>query len=795
MFRTWRKYCKLISVLLLLAMISGCAVQSEAVPTPEAVAVPEPAPTTDPGEALIGKLLISEVMVKNHATLSNDEGGFPDWIELANFGSETVQLEGWGLSDNGDKAVWKFPAVSIEPGALLLVYADGRDSEASALHADFSLSEGETLSLFSPMGTEIDRVELKETEADCSLVFTGEEPRLCKWPSPGYENSSIGYEAFCLSRSCAGPLIINEASVFDINGGYDWVEIKNISASAVELSDFYLSDDREDRAKWHLPALSLKAGELIVIYCDAEASELDASLAPFSISGEREELYLSSSDGELLDFVSLHDIPIYGSRGRNSETEGFVYFTQSSPGAANGRGMRRVSEMPVALTDDGVFNGVESVMAELSAEGKIYYTTDGTVPTTESESYTGNLEIKETSVLRAIAVEEGALPSRAITLSYIINEEHKLPVISLVVDDKAHFDWMRHRAVRNSYCVGNVAFYEKDGGFNKACLVDLKGWTSLSLPKNSLGVRFKGALGGELEYDVFNNGINSYYTLSIRAGQDYTFSYIRNELFQEICLDMDSQVLTQESRYSVLYINGEYWGLYCLKEDLSRSYYASHAGVSKESVEVYKAHFETNQNFREEVYDYCRYNDLSDPECYETICSRINIDSFVDWFIIQSYSANTDLRGNTRYYRSTENGNKWTVALYDLDWAFHYPKLAFGVIPYRVGTVGVEIPEIFVSLLENEDFRNAVLVRYSQLSKTLLSDESVLERIDSMAAEIEPEVARDRKRWNLSLEAWYKRVDDLRSVIIDYDYNNYCIRQLCDLLKLTAEEREYWFGS
>lgn len=52
--------------------------QSEAVPTPEAVAVPEPAPTTDPGEALIGKLLISEVMEKNHATLSDDEGGFPD---------------------------------------------------------------------------------------------------------------------------------------------------------------------------------------------------------------------------------------------------------------------------------------------------------------------------------------------------------------------------------------------------------------------------------------------------------------------------------------------------------------------------------------------------------------------------------------------------------------------------------------------------------------------------------------------------------------------------------------------
>lgn len=794
MSRTKHPYYKLILILLLAVLLSGCAKPEpgKAEDTPAPTAAPAPAP--DPCEKLAGKLVISELMAKNHATVSSAAGIFPDWIELFNGSGETVCLEGWHLSDGVEAEGWSFPETSMAPGEYLLIYADSRDGEESGLHTDFSLSAGETLSLISPGGTVIDRRELCETEVDCSLVFTGEEASICKWPSPGFENSNAGYEAFCLSRRCPGPLVINEAAVYDMNSGYDWVEIMNISDAEVDLSGYYLSDDREERAMWQLPDRHLAAGAILFIQCDDEDWRQNSALAPFSLSGGREELYLSSSEGELLDFVSLHDIPLQGSMGRSPETEGFVYFTSPSPGEMNGNGLRRVSERPVALTKDGVFNGVASVMAELAAYGTIYYTTDGNVPTAASAVYTEGLEIKSTSVLRAVAVEEGALASPVLTLSYIINEEHKLPVISLVVDDRGLFDRIHYNGTRDVYCSGNIAYYEEDGSFNQGCLVDVKGWTSRSLPKLSLGVRFKGALGGALEYDVFDNGISYYTTLSLRAGQDYTFSYIRNELFQEICLDMDSQTLTQESKYSVLYINGEYRGLYCLKEDLSRSYYATHAGVSKESVEVYKPHFDTNANFSREILDYCRQNDLSDPEHYKVICDRLNIDSFIDWFIIQSYSANTDMRGNTRYYRSTENGNRWTVALYDLDWAFHYPRIAFGAIAYEVGNVGKEIPEIFRSLLESEDFCTALLTRYSELSKTLLSDESVLARIDSMAAEIEPEVARDRERWGLSLEAWYKRVDDLRGVITGYDYNNYCVDRICYLLSLTAEEREYWFG-
>jgi len=733
-------------------------------------------------------------MIKNRATLADEYGGFSDWVELENRGDESIALEGWVLSDKDEREGWVFPAVSIEPGAFLLIRADGRDSTAAELHTDFSLSEGETLSLMSPSGLLIDKVQLSPAEADCSELFSQDGAKLSIWPSPGYENTAAGYEAFCLAKAHVGPLVINEVSVFDLEGEYDWVELKNISDSPVELSDFYLSDDDEARDMWQLPQQTLAAGEFTVISCDSEDAAFDEALAPFSLDGGREQLYLSHSDGKLADYLSLHDIGLGGSMGRTEGEKGSFYFEASSPWAENGEGKRRIASMPTALTADGVFNDVSSVSLELAADGAIYYTTDGSVPTESSTPYTGPIQIEKTSVVRAVAVEEGAWASRPLTLSYIINEGHSLPVISLVADDWAAFERTYRKGSKSVYHSGNAAYYEQDGSFNMPCLLDMKGWTSLSLPKKSIGLSFKSALGGNLRYDVFHNGLDEYSSLTVRAGQDYTFSYIRNELFQDICLEMESPTLTQESQYSVLYLNGQYWGLYCLKEDFSKQYYASHAGVSKDSVEVYKAHFETNADFSENVYKYCLYNDLSDPQCYETLCSRLDIDSFIDWFILQGYSANTDIRGNTRYFRSPENGNRWTLALYDLDWAFYYPYSSFVQLTYSLGNSGVELPEITNSLLENEQFRMRLLQRFSELSKTLLSNESVLARIDQMAAEIQPEVYRDRERWWLSYDAWLSRVQELRDYLIVNEYDVFCIERVCDMLDLTDEERMQWFG-
>jgi hypothetical protein len=73
-------------------------------------------------------IVINEIMTSNATTISDEDGDFPDWIELYNSGEEPVDLTGWGLSDDTINPFrWVFPQVIIQPQEFLLVWASGKD--------------------------------------------------------------------------------------------------------------------------------------------------------------------------------------------------------------------------------------------------------------------------------------------------------------------------------------------------------------------------------------------------------------------------------------------------------------------------------------------------------------------------------------------------------------------------------------------------------------------------------------------------------------------------------------------
>ena len=94
-------------------------------------------------------LAINEYMASNDVTISDEEGEFDDWLEVHNYGSSSINLQGYYLSDNPDLPTkWPFPDVSIEPGGFLLVWADD-DEEQGALHTNFKLdADGEFIGIF-----------------------------------------------------------------------------------------------------------------------------------------------------------------------------------------------------------------------------------------------------------------------------------------------------------------------------------------------------------------------------------------------------------------------------------------------------------------------------------------------------------------------------------------------------------------------------------------------------------------------------------------------------------------------
>ena len=728
---------KLLSVLFIVLLCISFAACGKSQPAPEATPVPTAAPTPQPTPEPTpyispdaDKIKISELMVKNDATLLDSDGEFSDWFELVNTSDSPVSLAGWRVSDGEDKSGWSFPDVTIDAGGYLLVFASSKESAGTELHASFSLSEDETLYLYAPENYLADSAPNVSTMADHSSVRRADGSfEDCIWPTPGYSNDAEGYELFCAAHTATSPLVINEVMVYNDSYNrqpdgeyYDWVELKNVSEEPIMLAEYYLSDDKDNPMLWRLPERYLDPGALLVVHCsgNSDLSTSDTVHSNFSLNSSSERLYLTSAAQQrVTDYVWLHDIFKDWTVGRMDGQSGFFYLSSPSPWSGNrGNAYRYISDQPVSLGEDGVYNDVTSVSVELEGSGRIFYTTDGSRPDESSAEYTEPITLDKTTVIRAINVQDGAAPSRAITLSYIINENHTLPVLSLSTDSPSTFSGIYYNKRKYYEIPANISYFEDGSSFNIDCGLKMKGWTSLENPKKSMGVSFRGCYGDDmLDYDIFGSDVTEFSSLSIRAGQDYPLAIIRNELFQELCLEMGDNVPTQNSKYCILYLNGSYYGIYCLKEDFSKQYYASHKGVNKSDVTMLKSPVALSSPVYQEVFQFCRDNDMSLDENYDHICSVLDIDNVVDWFLIEGYTANSDVNGNMRYFKLNDGG-KWQIAFYDLDWTFNYASNCFTNI--TDSNREVQVSQLINRLLTNARFREQLLSRYSELVSTTL---------------------------------------------------------------------------
>ena len=746
-------------------------------------------------------LRISEVMVKNHASVLGSDGSFHDWVEIENPSEITISLKGWTLSDGKNR--WEFPEIELKGDAFLVIEADNTDR----LMFGFGLSEKDQLFLLDPDGKEVSAVRDLRSESDNSVARQPDGSyKTTPWPTPGYENTKDGYVVYCDSLlPPKAELVINEACNANtmyqpVNGSEscDWIELKNISENEIDLSSYFLSDKYGDKQKWRLPSRRLKPGEILVVYCRDELNNGDVC-APFSLSVPSEGLWLTREDGTILDAVYLHDVPVDGSCGRMDGKGGFFYFESGTPGKDNVGGYRFVASQPEPSVCPMSYDVVDTMTVALSCEegAEIYYTTDCSIPKIgKAQKYTEPITLDRTTIIRTIAVKENACTSRVNTLSYIINGRHSLPVLSLVVNSFSAFQGMYFNQKKNYEVPGILTLFENgEEIFTNACGVQMKGWTSLHLPKKSLGVYFRGKYGdGEVKQDLFHNGISDYSSLSIRAGQDATFTVVRNELFQRLCTECFEDVLTQNGKYCALYINGQYWGLYCLKENINEQYFASLKRINKDTVLTGKGQVGYGIGLREAI-EFSYRNDMTVDENYEHFCSLFNIDSLIGWIIMEGYSGNSDTVNNIRYFSSPEYDNgRWQLCYYDLDWGFTYFDFAFSNVIGGAGNPGYQMTEMIKALLENERFRSSFLTRFSALIKTTLSNENVLAEFDEMIATVEEEVAKDRQRWNLSSTGFQHRIEEFKNFVVENDYDNFCITKVCSLLKVSPEERIQYFG-
>ncbi len=346
---TWPMLLLLLALIVVVVLLTPGASQ-----TPAANTSGTP---VDPETAALGDihLRISEVMSSNRTAYPDDNGAFPDWIELTNTGDEPLQLAGYGMSDRSDRISFVFPEITLNPGEYIVVFASDQNRNVAGLplHAQFKISSSgtDTIYLYGTDGISFSQLPVPALNRDMSYSLIGEDDYIItEQYTPGYANTQEGYAAFRASMVLEpGALVINEicassvSTLRDEDGEYpDWIELHNTSALPIDLSNYALSDDSDRLVKWRFPqGTVIDPGAYYVVYAsgkDRAGTNGGWPHASFRLRSNGETVILSDIQGRMVDVVAYDLLEADMSWGRNEEGDGsFLIFNQPTPGLPNTR--------------------------------------------------------------------------------------------------------------------------------------------------------------------------------------------------------------------------------------------------------------------------------------------------------------------------------------------------------------------------------------------------------------------------------------------------------------------------
>ena len=761
-------------------------------------------------------MMISEIMPVNRATLTDSYGVFSDWIELYNATGQAVDLQGWALSDDDiNRSKWIFPSYTVQPGEYLLVFASGRDRRdpAKQLHTNFKLSSrGEAVRLYNPRGEVASYVEYSSAVADQAL---SREPdgsvTVLLEPTPGYPNTpeSARVVARAMLSNSRG-LYINE--ILASGKGSDWVEIHNVGKEAVNLSEMGLSDNPAKPRKWQFPegaqirpngyvVVRLEGAETDEVAWEGEKADKNAFradyTAPFALSGG-ETVCLSTKSGNLVDRVRLYDQRRDVSYGRAEGHSEYRFFTELTPGKANAaKSYARVTREIEFSVPPGVVRE-QNISLELSSDpdARIYYTTDGTEPTEASKTYAGPLKLKGHAFIKAFAVAEDCVPTDTVTATYIFGQ-HTLRLVS-VMGKTSQLNGERgvlNTGTKAEYTV-YVEIYEPDGTklAGQNCAFELIGQHSrinyaqksfkLTARRATGDTRFRSKMFSNREYDEVK-------AIVLRAaGQDVEQTKMRDSILTSLAAD--TSVMYQETEPCVVYVNGQYWGLYNMREHIDAHSIAQFEGwMDPDGVVIGEGTGESVAEYRKMI-NWVESHDLSRDANIEKLRGMMDIENYLDYVILQMYSDNQDMN-NVRFYCSPREDPRWKWVLFDLDLSFQLNRNNVGDwFRDTVGTITQQTTTPFRQLMSNSEVKEYFLTRFGQLLATTLSTGNLEAKITARAELIKPEMSANCKRWGWKTATWVRYVNEM----IDYARKRPAtlMKDLKKTFKLSDMQQQMYFG-
>ena len=604
-----------------------------------------------------------------------------------------------------------------------------------------------------------------------------------------------------------GQVLINEYSCSNISGindAYgqkeDWIELYNTTGTAINLTGWYLSDKATNLTKWQIPSGTIAANGFKMAFCTKRNLVNGNEYHPnFSLSQtEGDWIILLNPSLIVVDsFKIVHMTKSDHSVGRTTNGAAtFSLFTTPTPNANNTGAQNFYTPTPVLSLAAGFYPTSQIVSITCpDPSATIRYTLDGSDPLVTSPIYTSAITIATTKVLRAAAFSTN-LPSFNTTNTYFINVTHSIPVVS--VCSQGVYTLLQGT---QSNPVGSFELFEDNGVFIDEGQGEFNKHGNDSWAYQQRGFDFvlrdEFGYNADLEHLIFPEKTRDNFQrliLKPAANDNYPFSsggaHIRDAFVHTLSDRADLKLDERTWRPAILYVNGQYWGVYEIREKADDADFTDfYCNQDKYHLRYLKTWGGTWEEYGapnalpdwNNLKNYIAANNMGNPANFAHVDSLLNWKSLADYFMFNSYVVTMDwLNWNTAWWRGTDTSGdhtKWRYTLWDMDATFgHYinytgiPDPSANADPCNVESLpnpgGQGHTSIIQKLInENPIVHQYYITRYIDLLNTKLSCSYVIPLLDSMITEITPEMPGQIAKWGGNMTTWLNNVQALRDYI------------------------------
>ncbi len=592
-------------------------------------------------------------------------------------------------------------------------------------------------------------------------------------------------------------MALNNTTIKDNFNKYeDWIEIYNPNNFSITLTGYKLTDNPLIPNKWIFPETSeIPAKGYLLIWASNNDTVAGGQIhTNFKLDGAGEFIGLSSPTQNYIDSITFGPQTTDISYGRKPDgTSTWIFFQQPTPGISNDS----TSNLPVSTPDFSHLAGIYTSPFQLTlthpiGNASIYYTLDGSNPTTLSNLYSSPISINSNQIVRAIAEVPGRVKSKIASASYFFQPDGDLPILSIVTDPKNFFDpdsgiYINYDSTGIKWeRFVTLQYFDRTSisNFSVDCGIRIHGGYTRPKEKKSLRLYFRSDYGNPtLDYNLFKNtNVNKFDVLVLKSGSNDMvklsprWTLIRDQMITDLFTKTNGYCT--HGNYTRVYLNGQPFGIFNFREHIDKAFLKDYMGTSDADLRENWEQKLGDTKAWDTLWAFMFNNPVLDSTKYSFVEQRIDADNYIDYFAYQIYAGDFDWPHNNLFFARDRSGGKWKWILWDIDQTFAiydfgpYNTLAWALRDtVRTDLLYYDFSDLVSGtifprrLFSNETFKAKFISRFTDLLNTEFQSTNVLRVLDSLKNHLNADISFEINKWGGLYSYWLANIDTVRFFI------------------------------